>query len=159
MGEDLSGLAADATGVYWADVGGGQGITVYRSPLGGGQPSALAKVPGGTHGQLVGVSSSDVVFVSDYATGAFQAVSKAGGPVRPLVKAATAWVNDYAWVDDANLYWSVDAAPTTLNRIAVAGGAAEVVPTMGQIQSLAFDACNVYIGTLGPAQVLVQPKS
>lgn len=157
-GEDLSGLAVDATGVYWADVGGGQGITVYTSPLGGGQPSVLAKVPGGTHGQLLGVSSSDVVFVTDYATGAIDAVSKTGGPVRPLVTAMSAWVNDFAWVDDSYLYWTENRDPTTLKRIPVAGGSVQVVPTKGQIQSLAFDACNIYIGSLGPTQVLVQPR-
>jgi hypothetical protein len=157
-GQDLSGLAVDASGVYWADVGGSQGITVYTAPLGGGPPSALAKVPGGTHGVLLGVSSTDVVFVSDYATGAIETVSKSGGPVKPLVKASSAWVNDFAWVDDLYLYWTEDRAPSTLNRIPVAGGAANVVPTQGQLQSLAFDACNLYIGTLGPAQVFVRPK-
>jgi hypothetical protein len=157
-GEDLSGLAVDGSGIYWADVGGGQGITVYRSPLGGGEPFALAKVPGGTHGQLLGVSSSDVVFVTDYATGAIDTVSKGGGPVKPLVTATSAWVNDFAWVDDLDLYWTENRAPTTLKRIPVAGGSVEVVPTTGQIQSLAFDACNIYIGSLGPTQVLVRPK-
>jgi len=157
-GEDLSGLAVDASGVYWADVGGGQGITVYRCPLGGGEPFALAKVPGGTHGQLLGVSSSDVVFVTDYATGAIETVSKTGGPVRPLVTAMSAWVNAFAWVDDADLYWTEDRDPTTLNRIPVAGGSVQVVPTKGEIQSVAFDACNIYIGSIGPSQVLVQPR-
>ena len=157
-GEDLSGLAVDASGIYWADVGGGQGITVYRSPLGGGEPFALAKVPGGTHGQLLGVSSSDVVFVADYATGAIEAVSKTGGPVRPLVTATSAWVNAFAWVDDSYLYWTEDRDPTTLKRIPVAGGSVQVVPTKGQIQSLAFDACNMYIGSLGPSQVVAQPR-
>jgi hypothetical protein len=157
-GEDLSGLAVDPTGVYWADVGGGQGITVYTTPLRGGQPSVLAKVPGGTHGQLLGVSSSDVVFVTDYATGTIDAVSKTGGPVRPLVTAMSAWVNDFAWVDDSDLYWTENRDPTTLKRIPVAGGSVQVVPTKGQIQSLAFDACNIYIGSLGPTRVLVQPR-
>jgi hypothetical protein len=131
---------------------------VYRAPLGGGEPLTLATVPGGTHGLLLGVSSADVVFVSDYATAAIEAVSKAGGPVRHLVTAASAWVNAFAWVDDPYLYWSVDSAPTTLQRIPVAGGSTEVVPTQGQLQSLAFDACNVYIGSYGPAQVFVLPK-
>ena len=157
-GEDLSGLAVDASGVYWADVGGSQGITVYRSPLGGGEPLALAKVPGGTHGTLLGVSSSDVVFVTDYATAAIAAVSKTGGPVRPLVTAMSAWVNAFAWVDDSYLYWTEPRDPTTLKRIPVAGGSIQVVPTTGQIQSLAFDACNIYIGSLGPNQVVAQPR-
>lgn len=157
-GQDLSGLAVDASGVYWADTGGGQGITVYGSPPGGDQPSVLARVPGGTHGVLLGVSSADVVFVGDYATGAIDAVSKSGGPVRHLATAKSAWVNDSAWVDDAYLYWSEDADPTTLDRIALAGGSIKAVPTQGQIQSLVFDACNVYVGTIGPTQVLVLPK-
>jgi hypothetical protein len=156
-GEALNGLAVDASGVYWADVGGGQGITVYGSPLGGGSISTLAKVPGGTHGQLLGVSSSDVVFVTDYATGAIETVSKTGGPVRALVTASAAWVNDFAWVDDLDLYWTENATPTTLKRIPVAGGPIDVVPTVGSIQSLAFDACNLYIGSYGPARVFVEP--
>jgi hypothetical protein len=156
-GEALNGLAVDATGVYWADVGGGQGITVYRSPLGGGSISTLATVPGGTHGQLLGVSSADAVFVTDYATGAIDAVSKAGGPVRPLVTASATWVNDFAWVDDLDLYWTENETPTTLKRIPVTGGPVEIVPTKGSIQSLAFDACNVYIGSYGPARVFVEP--
>jgi len=120
--------------------------------------STLANVPGGSHGVLLGVSTADVVFVSDYLTGAIEAVSKTGGSVRPLVTAASAWVNDFAWVDDLYLYWTETAAPTTLERIPVAGGPIEVVPTQGQIQSLAFDACNVYIGSYGPTQVFVQAK-
>jgi hypothetical protein len=157
-GEDLSGLAVDASGVYWADVGGNQGITVYRSPLGGGEPFALAKIPGGTHGQLLGVSSSDVVFVTDYASGVIEAVSKTGGPVRPLVTAMSAWVNAFAWVDDSDLYWTESQDPATLKRIPAAGGSVQVVPTTGQIQSLAFDTCNIYIGSLGPTQVVAQPR-
>ena len=157
-GEKLQGLAVDGTGIYWADVGGGQGITVYSSPLGGGQPTTLANVPGGSYGVLLGVSTTDVVFVSDYATGAIEAVSKSGGSVRPLVTASAAWVNDWAWVDDLYLYWTEDAAPSKLKRIPVAGGPVQVVPTQGQIQSLAFDACNVYIGSLGPTQVFVQAR-
>ena len=157
-GQALSGLAVDPSGVYWADTGGDQGITVYKRPLGGGQQSVLATVPGGSHGQLLGVSSADVVFVSDYATGAIDTVSKAGGPVKPLVTATAAWVNDFAWVDDPYLYWSESSAQSTLKRIPVAGGPVEVVPTQGQIQSLAFDACNVYIGSIGPTQVFVKPK-
>jgi hypothetical protein len=155
-GEDLSGLAVDASGVYWADIGNGQGITVYRSPLGGGEPFALAKVPGGTHGTLLGVSSSDVVFVTDYATAGIVAVSKTGGPVRPLVHAASAWVNAFAWVDDSYLYW-MDGNPSSLKRIPVAGGPDEVMLKDVQIQSLAFDACNVYLGTLGPTGVTADP--
>jgi hypothetical protein len=157
-GQSLNGLAVDADGVYWADVGGDQGITVYSSALGGGQPLVLANVTGGTHGQLLGVSSTDVVFVSDYMTGSIEVVGKTGGAVRHLVTAASAWVNAFAWVDDLSLYWTESAGPTTLERILVAGGAVDVVPTQGQIQSLAFDACNVYIGSIGPTQVFVQPK-
>ncbi len=157
-GQSLSGLAVDGSGVYWADTGGGQGITVYRSPLGGGAPTTLANVPGGTHGVLLGVSATDVVFVSDYATGAIEAVSKAGGAARPLVMASAAWVNAFAWVDEPYLYWTESAAPNTLRRVPVAGGTPDVVPTQGQLQSLAFDACNLYIGSLGPTQVVIQPK-
>jgi hypothetical protein len=157
-GQSLNGLAVDADGVYWADVGGGQGITVYTSPLGGGPPLVLANVPGGTHGQLLGVSTTDVVFVSDYTTGAIEAVAKTGGAVRQLVTATSAWVNAFAWVDYLSLYWTESSAPTTLNRIPVAGGAVDVVPSQGQIQSLAFDPCNIYIGTIGPTQLFVQPK-
>jgi hypothetical protein len=144
--------------VYWADVGGGQGITVYSLPLAGGTPTTLVNVPGGTHGVLLGVSSADVVFVSDYMTGAIETVSKTGGTARPLVRAKASWVNAFAWVDDPYLYWTESVTPSTLSRIPVAGGPVEVVPTQGQLQSLAFDACNVYVGTLGPTQVVVQPK-
>jgi hypothetical protein len=157
-GQALSGVAVDATGVYWADVGGGQGITVYSLPLAGGTPTTLVNVPGGTHGVLLGVSSADVVFVSDYMTGAIETVSKTGGTARPLVRAKASWVNAFAWVDDPYLYWTESVTPSTLSRIPVAGGPVEVVPTQGQLQSLAFDACNVYVGTLGPTQVVVQPK-
>jgi hypothetical protein len=157
-GDDLSGLAVDATSVYWADVGAGQGITVFNAPLGGGAKATLANVPGGTHGVLLGVSTTDVVFVSDYASGAIHAVSKTGGPVRPLVTAAASWVNAFAWVDEVYLYWTESGSASTLKRIPVAGGAAEVVPTSGQIQSLAFDACNRYVGTLGPTQIFAHPR-
>jgi hypothetical protein len=157
-GQSLSGLAVDASGVYWADTGAGQGITVYRRPLGGGAPSTLATIQDGTHGQLLGVSTDDVVFIADYVAGAILAVSKAGGAVRPLVTPSAAWVNDFAWVGDPYLYWVESAAPSTLKRILVAGGAPEVVPTEGQIQSLAFDTCNIYVGSIGPTQVFVQPR-
>jgi hypothetical protein len=63
-GQTLGGLAVDAAGVYWADVGGNQGITVYATPLGGGATTTLVNVPGGTHGVLLGVSATDVVFVT-----------------------------------------------------------------------------------------------
>jgi hypothetical protein len=154
-GQALSGLAADATGVYWADVGVGPGITLYRSPLGGGHVSTLATVPGGNGGQLLGVSSADVVFVSDSSPGTIDAVSKAGGSARALV--SSSGVNDLAWVDGLYLYWTESATPTTLKRIPVSGGPIEVFPTQGNIQSLAFDACNVYIGSIAPTQVFVAP--
>jgi hypothetical protein len=157
-GQTLSGLAVDATSVYWADVGGDVGITVYSAPLGGGQATMLTNVPGGTHGVLLGVSDADVVFVTDYATGTIDAVSKAGGSARSLVTASAAWVNDFAWVDDTSLYWTEDESPTTLKRVPVAGGTPTVVPSQGEIQSLAFDACNIYVGTYGPAQVFVMPR-
>ena len=157
-GESLSGVAVDDTRVYWADVGTGAGITVYSAPLGGGAATTLATVPGGTHGVLLGVSDADVVFVTDYAAGTIDAVSKTGGTPRLLVTAAAAWVNDFAWVDDTDLYWTEVATPTTLKRVPVAGGTPAVVPTQGEIQSLAFDACNIYVGTYGPAQVMVMPR-
>ncbi|MGH7294082.1 MAG: hypothetical protein ACRELB_04070, partial [Polyangiaceae bacterium] len=157
-GEALSGLAADATGVYWADTGGGQGITVYGTGLEGASPSVVATVPGGKYGQLLGVSSAYIVFVSDYATGSIEIASKAGGPVTHLVTAAAAWVNDFAWVDDTYLYWVESAAQTMLKRIPVAGGPVEVVPTQGDVQSLAFDACNVTVGSTAPTRVFVLPK-
>ncbi|HEY1692801.1 MAG TPA: hypothetical protein VGG39_11605 [Polyangiaceae bacterium] len=158
QGQSLSGIAVDATGVYWADVGGSQGITVYALPLGGGTPSALAKVPGGTYGVLLGVTASDVVFVSDSATGTIEAVSKTGGGPRLLTTTTSSWANAFAWVDDPYLYWTESAAPTTLTRIPVAGGPSDVLPTQGEIQTLAFDACNVYVGSLGPSQVRARPK-
>lgn len=157
-GQSLSGLAVDATGVYWADSGGDQGITVYRGPLGGGAPTTLVNVPGGTHGVLLGVSTTDVIFVSDYLTAPILAVSKTGGAARSLVTATSAWVNAFAWVDDLYLYWIEPTGPSTLQRVPVAGGPVEVVPTQGQVQSLAFDACNVYIGSQGLAQVVALPK-
>jgi len=159
-GDALSGVAVDAARVYWADVGTGTntGITVYSAPLGGGAATTIASVPGGTHGVLLGVSDADVVFVTDYATGTIDAVSKTGGTPRLLVTAAAAWVNDFAWVDDTDLYWTEDRTPTTLSRVPVAGGTPAVVPTKGEIQSLAFDACNVCVGTYGPAQVLVMAR-
>lgn len=155
-GQALSGLAVDDTGVYWADVGGG--ITVYRSAPGGGAPITLANVPGGTHGALLGVSSNDVVFVPDYMTGVIDVVSKSGGAARALAKASASWVNAAAWVDETYLYWTENATQTILSRVAVAGGATEVVPTQGVIQTMAFDACNVYIATTNPVEVLVRPK-
>ncbi len=157
-GESLSGVAVDDTRVYWADVGTGAGITVYSAPLGGGAADTIASVPGGTHGVLLGVSDADVVFVTDYATGTIDAVSRTGGTPRLLVTAAAAWVNAFAWVDDTDLYWTEDVTPTTLKRVPVAGGTPAVVPTQGKIQSLAFDACNVYVGSWGPTQVVVMPR-
>ncbi len=79
-GQTLSGVAVDDTRVYWADVGGGVGITVYSAPLGGGPATTLANVPGGTHGVLLGVSDADVVFVTDYATGTIDAGARRVGP-------------------------------------------------------------------------------
>ena len=159
-GQAIRGLAVDASGVYWADTGGaqGDGITLWKGPLGGGPSTMLATVPGGTFGQLLGVSSDDVVFVSDYMSGAIDTVSKQGGAVTPLAKSAGAWVNASAWVDSHYLYWTEDSSPTKLTRVPVAGGSPDVVPTEGAIQSLAFDACNLYIGTYGPTQVLILPN-
>ncbi len=155
-GQSLSGVAADATGVYWADTGGGQGITVYRMPLGGGETSTLATVPGGTYGELLGVSNDDVVFVSDYATGSIETVSKTGGAVTHLVSATSAWVNDYAIVDDAYLYWIENVTQNTLRRIRVTGGNSEIVPTQGDPQALAFDACNLYIAWTNQPEVSIR---
>jgi hypothetical protein len=157
-GQALSGVAADATGVYWADTGGGQGITVYRQPLAGGETSTLATVPGGTYGELLGVSNDDVVFVSDYATGSIETVSKTGGAVTHLVTATAAWVNDYAVVDDPYLYWVEDDTQNTLTRVLVAGGTPEIVPTQGDVQAVAFDACNLYIALTNPAEVSIRRK-
>jgi hypothetical protein len=157
-GESLSGVAADATGVYWADIGGGQGITIYRMPLAGGERSTLATVPGGTYGQLLGVSNDDVVFVSDYATGAIETVPKAGGPVAHLVNAASAWVNDYAVVVEPYLYWVENVTQDTLRRILVTGGTPEIVPTQGDPQALAFDACNLYIAWTNPPEVAIRRR-
>jgi hypothetical protein len=157
-GSALRGLAVDASFVYWADTGDGQGVTVYKRPLAGGRTSVVATVPGGTYGQLLGVSSASVVFVSDYATGTIMTASKTGGPAKLLVTAASSWVNDSAWVDGNYLYWVENADQTTLKRISVAGGPTEVVPTQGLVQSLAFDACNIYIGSTSPPQVFVRPK-
>jgi hypothetical protein len=157
-GESLSGVAADATGVYWADTGGGEGINVYRRALAGGETSTLATVAGGKFGQLLGVSSDDVVFVSDYLTGSIETVSKKGGRVTHLVSATSAWVNDYAAVDDTYLYWVEDDAQSTLKRVLVTGGAPEIVPTKGDIQAVAFDACNAYIASTNLPEVSVRRK-
>jgi hypothetical protein len=157
-GQALSGLAVDATGVYWADTGGAQGITVYESPLEGGPQKTLVNVPGGTHGVLLGASTTDIVFVSDYLTATILAVGKAGGAARPLVTATSPWVNAFAWVDNIYLYWIEPSGPSVLKRIPVAGGSVDVVPTQGQVQALAFDACNVYVGSQGLSQVVALPK-
>jgi len=157
-GQSLSGPAVDATGVYWADTGGGQGITVYRSPFGGGPQQTLVNVPGGTHGVLLGVSTTDVVFVGDSATAPIFAVSKGGGTARLLMTATLPWLNAFAWVDDIYLYWVEPVGSSTLQRIPVAGGPVVVLPTQGQIQSMAFDACNVYIASQGPGRLFALPK-
>jgi hypothetical protein len=157
-GANLAGLAVDSSGVYWADRGAGQGMTVYGAPLEGGQGSVLATVPGGRGGVLLGVTNTDVVFVSDYATAGIEAVSKAGGAVRHVANAASSWVNAFAWVDSPYLYWVEPNTETPLKRISVTGRAAKIVPTQGDVQSLAFDACNVYVGSINPAQVFALPK-
>jgi hypothetical protein len=76
---------------------------------------------------------------------AIEAVPKAGGAVQHVITADVL----FAWVDDEYFYWSETAHQGTLLRVQVSGGTPETVwdqPAPGSIESLAFDACNVYIG-------------
>jgi hypothetical protein len=143
-GEDLVGLALDDTNVYWADSRADQ-LTLYAAPIAGGPPTALATAAA-THGgsALLGASSTRLVFMSDFSSGSIQAVGKQGGAVEqvlsnPFVVAA---------VDEEYLYW-VDHSQATLQRRPLGGGAAQVVwrgDSSTQVRTVAFDACNVYVG-------------
>jgi hypothetical protein len=159
-GEYLAGLAVDPTGIYWAVTGNASPtMTVYGASLGGGALSILATVPQTVPwAAVLGVSSDDVVFARDLTAGSvsveavssIEAVSKSGGPVRHVLTTQF----DRIWVDDGYVYWQPDAHPGTLNRVAIAGGAPEAFwvqePLPGEVVSVAFDACNVYIGLLSP---------
>jgi hypothetical protein len=160
-GEYLVGVAVDGTGVYWADTGGQQD-TIYTAPLDGGPPTLLATAPWTVaRGGLLGLSSKDVVFVREFATGSIgvsiEAVARTGGPVRQVLTTDVL----FAWVDDDHVYWSEQAHQGRLQRMPIAGGNAEIVwdqPAPGQVVSVAFDACNIYIGLINVGQVYAREK-
>jgi hypothetical protein len=144
-GEDLVGLALDDTNVYWADSQADQ-LTLYAAPIAGGPPTAIATTAA-THGKsaLLGASSTRLVFMSDFASGSIQAVGKQGGAVEQVL--ASPFV--VAAVDEEYLYWVDQASQGTLQRMPLGGGPAQVVwsgDSSYSVRTVAFDACNVYVG-------------
>jgi hypothetical protein len=163
-GQGLSGLSVDGTSVYWVDAESFQ-TSVYSAPLAGGPSAVLATVdssvarptePSSTpSGGLLGVSRDDVLFASDFSSGFIEAVSKAGGPVRELLTTGFA----YTWVDSDDLYWTESSDLGALKRMPVAGGPIEVVWAQPfPVLSVAFGACDLYIGLGTSGQVVSVPR-
>ncbi len=162
IGQNLTGLALDSPSAYWADAES-LVTSVYSAPLAGGPASLLATVAhpaepwsGGTPpGGLLGVSRNDVLFGGDFSTGVIEAVSKTGGPVRQLLTTGFA----HTWVDSDDLYWTEGGDPGALKRMPITGGQPEVVLSQAMpVLSVAFGACDLYIGLGTSGQVVARAK-
>jgi hypothetical protein len=158
-GQDFQGVAVDDTAVYWAETGGdgGGNTVVYSAPLSGGAALVLGHAPWSVaRGRIVGLTTDSVVFSSD---STIDAISKAGGLAYRVVTVPDPL---FAWADGDSVYWSNQAQQAGLMRKPLAGGQEELFwqepQPDGYMVSLAFDACNVYIGSMNDSHVYGRAK-
>jgi hypothetical protein len=163
---NATGIALDATYVYWID----HGAAVMRTPKVGGAAVTLAsgQVPWDT----VAVNASRIVWTNQPAMGwSLTAMPVAGGPLITLASASTGSVVTYPGlaIDDTRAYWiaygpgygaigailSVPLDPAT--------GGAPVMLATAYPTSIAVDAANVfwtdYPNMTGAGAVKRIPKS
>jgi hypothetical protein len=142
-GYRLSGIAVDATSVFWMagipDASGGALMTV---PIGGGTPTTLASRPGTPAHLAVDASYA---YWTEQTQGAVLKVSLTGGAPTTIAPAPGAW---QIVVGDTDVYWNgrgVMKAPK------IGGPPIELTPGLHMLPTagLAVDAKNVYF-TSGP---------
>jgi hypothetical protein len=168
-----SGLAVDATGVYWTDNG-----TLKRVAIGGGQPttvaaanagnialdgtniyftsgSSIAKIPIGGSAPtrlvtglmspgLIAVDTASVYF-TDTVAGTVQKVPLGGGAPTTLAEGQTP---SAMALDSSNVYWTNynnDEPGGTVVRVPISGGNVIVLASgLRTAFGIAVDATNVY---------------
>jgi len=133
-----SGIAVDATNVYWTAEGAGAGGAVLRAPKGGGAAVVIAS--GQTHPGGIAVDADNVYWaeggsvvagnpasnddgmVGMYGDGTIRALSKSSGTVTALASVLTA--PDAVTIDDVRVFWHDQYG---IRSVAKTGGALSTV--------------------------------
>ena len=145
--QNTSGIAVDATSVYWTDTGAG---SVMRVAIAGGSPTTLASGQGTP--DVVAIDATSVYWTNEgtYANsnndGTVVKVAKAGGSLTTLASGQIDPIG--IAVDGTSVYWTNHGSSDTngtVMKVAVGGGTPTTLAS-GQTNpySIAVDGTNVY---------------
>jgi len=143
-------IAADPTGVYWAD----SSLGIYKAAADGGAPNLLQA------GNTWGLALDDTSVYATSNDGRILKVSKSGTPSATLVTLGAERPFAIA-VDDQSVYWSDTTQSEgglpvgTLRKVSKTGGAVTLIATTStQVYDLAVDGtCVYYVDTGGVMRV------
>jgi hypothetical protein len=133
----LSDLVIDSSYVYWTDA---ESQGVYRAPLAGGSPTALATGQQYVFG--IAVSASNVFWDTGAGAGtaALFDASLSGGPPNQLSSLS----NPRSLLTDGTYVYATNLGASTIVRIPIAGGAATTLATGVSAWYMALDATSLY---------------
>jgi hypothetical protein len=139
-GSQPSGIAIDATNLYWTDANAGK---LMKMPLGGTVATPLAT--GLYNAGGLAVDATNVYWVGENpGSGVGEVYKIAIGGGNPTTLASTGQFPQYLAIDAASVYWT-DAAAGTVDKVALAGGAVTPLATgQGSPRGIAVSAANVF---------------
>lgn len=149
-GVDVADVAADASGVYWAEAGDeGYGSVMVFAP-GAAQPKALSQ---GTSPEHIALDANFVYWV---AGGVLFKVAKTGGTAQTLTVFNSSTGN--LVLDDTSVYWST-LGGKILRESKNGGTPTVLVSDLDNPRGVGIDAKYVYFAQEGAGEIERVPKS
>ncbi len=147
-----TGIAVDATSVYWANAAGG---TVTKVSINGGSPVQLASGQTTPRGIAVDTTS---VYWGPYVPGGTVAKVPLGGG-NPTQLASAQGSPDGIAVDTTSIYWA-NAGGATIMKAPIGGGAPVQLATgQNEPRGIALDATSVYWTTYIGGTIMKVPTN
>jgi hypothetical protein len=138
-GSSPTGIALDATSVYWTEDWSG-GAVKKVDKTNGGTVTTLAS--GRSNGPASIAIDSTSVYWTEYASGTVNKVAITGGSVTPLASGGAANNPCGIAIDSTSVYWTASGA---INKVAITGGS--VTPLASGLNNptcIAVDSTSVY---------------
>jgi streptogramin lyase len=141
-----SGIAVDATSVYWTTYSPSPNGTVCKVPIGGGTIRTLAKGQAFPYG--IAVDATGVYWTNDDNPGNISTVPVDGGSVVTLASGPGLKQPFSIAVGSGSVYWTNQTADT-VDQIGIDGGTVKKLAAVGGVSGITLDPTSVYFTGIG----------